>query len=91
MSNVLILGQGLVGTAIGDYLAANPNYNVQTLGKSQLDLRNINILEKHLLSSKPDILILAAGVVGGIEKNIAEPYLLGTENSRIILKKFKFY
>ena len=85
MSNVLILGQGLVGTAIGDYLAANPNYSVQTLGKSQLDLRNINVLEKHLLNSKPDILILAAGVVGGIEKNIAEPYLLGTENSRIIL------
>jgi hypothetical protein len=38
MLNVLILGQGLVVTAIGDYLAANPNYSVQTLGKSQLDL-----------------------------------------------------
>ena len=38
MLNVLILGQGLVVTAIGDYLAANPNYSVQTLGKLQLDL-----------------------------------------------------
>ena len=53
MSNVLILGQGLVGTAIGDYLAANPNYSVQTLGKSQLDLRNINVLEKIYLILSP--------------------------------------
>jgi len=70
MSNVLILGQDLTGTAIGDYLAANPNYSVQTLGKSKLNLRNSNALEKHLFSSKPDILILGAGVVGGINCQI---------------------
>ena len=46
MSKVLILGQGLVGTAIGDYLAVNSNYSVQTLGKSQLDLRNINVFRE---------------------------------------------
>ena len=85
MSSVLILGRGLVGSAIADYLKRNSGHDVQTIDKSEIDLRDLDALFLSLERIRPDILILAAGVVGGIEKNIEEPYLLGSENSRIIV------
>ena len=85
MSSVLILGRGLVGSAIADYLKRNSGHDVQTINKSEIDLRDLDALFLFLERIRPDILILAAGVVGGIEKNIEEPYLLGSENSKIIV------
>jgi len=85
MTNVLILGRGLVGSALNEYLITNTEYAVHSLGKSDLDLRDFHAVEENFRRINPDIVILAAGVVGGIEKNIAEPYVLGAENSRIIL------
>jgi GDP-L-fucose synthase len=85
MSSVLILGRGLVGSAIADYLKRNSEHDVRIIDKSEIDLRDLDALFLSLSRIRPDILILAAGVVGGIEKNIEEPYFLGSENSRIIV------
>lgn len=85
MLRILVLGQGLVGTAVSENLSANEKYNVQSLSKSDLDLKDFHSAEKIIKLLRPDIVIIAAGVVGGIEKNISEPYLLGKENSIIIL------
>jgi GDP-L-fucose synthase len=85
MSSVLILGHGLVGSAIGDHLKRNSGHDVRTIDKSVIDLRDLEALFLFLSGNRPDILIVAAGVVGGIEKNIDEPYFLGSENSRIIV------
>jgi GDP-L-fucose synthase len=76
MTNVLILGRGLVGNALYEYLITNTKYTVHSLGKSDLDLRDFHAVEENFRRINPDIVILAAGVVGGIEKNIAEPYVL---------------
>jgi len=85
MPKVLILGKGLVGEAVSNYLKLDASFEVEVLGRSVLDLRNPLVLLDELKRIKPEIVILAAGVVGGIEKNIAEPYVLGSENAKIIL------
>jgi GDP-L-fucose synthase len=85
MSSVLILGRGLVGRAIGDYLNRNSGHDVRIIDRSEIDLRNLDALFLFLSKTRPDVLIVAAGVAGGIEKNIEAPYFLGSENSRIIV------
>ena len=85
MLKVLVLGRGLVGHAVGNHLMQDANFEVDMLDKSSIDLRQPNELASALEKALPDVVIIAAGVVGGIEKNITEPYLLGTENARIIL------
>ena len=84
MQKVLILGNGLVGKAIYAHLLKCKEFQVQILSKSELDLRKLESIEKSFEEIKPDVLILAAGVVGGIEKNINEPFDLGLENLQII-------
>jgi GDP-L-fucose synthase len=85
MPTVLVLGKGLVGNAVSNHLKLDTSFEVETLGRSALDLRNPLELVAELERVRPEIVIIAAGVVGGIEKNIAEPYLLATENTKIIL------
>jgi GDP-L-fucose synthase len=85
MQKVLILGNGLVGKAMHTRLSKCKDFEVLILNKSELDLMNLENVEKSFENINPDILILAAGVVGGIEKNINEPFDLGLENSQIIL------
>jgi GDP-L-fucose synthase len=81
MPTVLVLGRGLVGNAVSNHLKLDTSFEVETLGRSALDLRNPLELAAELDRIRPEIVIIAAGVVGGIEKNIAEPYLLGSENN----------
>ena len=84
MQKVLILGNGLVGKALSARFLKSENFQVLTLSKAELDLRELEDVEKCFGEIRPDILILAAGVVGGIEKNIDEPFNLGSENSHIV-------
>ena len=85
MAKILVLGEGLVGSAVRDRLEKNSSYEIETLAKSSVDLRNLSDFELLLEKIKPEVVIIAAGVVGGFEKNYSEPYLLGLENSKIIL------
>jgi GDP-L-fucose synthase len=84
MQKVLILGNGIVGKAMHARLLKCKDFQVVILSKSELDLRKLESVEKSFQEIKPDILILAAGVVGGIEKNINKPFNLGLDNSQII-------
>lgn len=85
MPKVLVLGRGLVGSAVSNHLKQDSRFEVEVRGKTSLDLRDPNELEDLLKRTKPEIVVIAAGVVGSIEKNTAEPYFLAAENSIIIL------
>jgi len=82
---VLILGKGLVGGALISRLSQEPSYQVIGIGHNDCDLRDRTAVENLFAAEKPDIVILAAGIVGGIEKNLSSPAELIMENSRIIL------
>jgi GDP-L-fucose synthase len=85
MRRVLILGKGLVGSSLNRQFLLAGGYEVINLGKQELDLTDISQVSLTLRRLNPEVLILASGVVGGIEKNISEPFHLGSVNSRIIL------
>ena len=82
---VMILGKGLVGSALMQRLATVPNFEIIGIGRQDCDLRDRLVVENLFLAKKPDLVILAAGVVGGIEKNLSSSAELVMENSRIIL------
>lgn len=81
MSKVRILltgGGGMVGRnllehpAIGEFELFAPRSN-------ELDLRDFNAVQSYLRKHKPDMVIHAAGKVGGIQANMREPvsFLMG--------------
>ena len=82
---IIILGKGLVGSALIEHLSHESNYQVIGIGRTECDLRDRIAVERLFISEKPELVIFAAGVVGGIEKNLSSPSELIMENSRIIL------
>lgn len=82
---ILLLGNGLVGNAIQRQLQKNSTFTVITVSKKSYDLIDVNSVHEMFKTHKPDLCILAAGVVGGIEKNISSPAELIISNTRIIL------
>lgn len=55
-------------------------YELHTPHRNELDLRNKGAVRCYLQKLKPDLIINAAGRVGGIEANIAHPYEFLLEN-----------
>jgi len=82
---VLILGKGLVGKALVKRLSSLPDYEVIVIGRSECDLRDQTAAQNLFTREVPAVCILAAGVAGGIQKNIDCPTELIIENSKIIL------
>lgn len=80
MNRILLTGStGLVGSNIienkpFDYELLHPDVN-------QLDLLNITQVENYIKNTKPDLIIHAAGIVGGIEANIQNPVKFLTLNT----------
>ena len=62
----------MVGTNILEY-SKNFDYAVLSPSSSELDLLDYNSVDAYLKINKPDFIIHAAGKVGGIQANIAEP------------------
>lgn len=60
---------GLVGSAVMRRLSSEPVAEVLTAGSSELDLRRQASTEDFAMSARPDVVVLAAGKVGGIEAN----------------------
>lgn len=82
MSNIQILltgGGGMVGRnllehpAIGEFKVIAPH-------SSELDLRDFNAVQKYLSKHQPDMVIHAAGKVGGIQANMREPVAFLMDN-----------
>ena len=84
MKRILVLGNGLVGGSLTRRFNMNAEFQTISLSRSDFDFRDSLKLEERISSVKPSVVIIAAGVVGGIERNLAEPYDLGIQNSAIL-------
>ena len=74
--------RGLVGSAIIRRLA-QAGCDVVTIGRERLDLLRQGDTEHFLLSTNPDVVIIAAGKVGGIHANSTRPAEFIYENLMI--------
>ena len=84
MKQVIFLsgGNGMVGRNILDH-PETKNYKILSPSSSDLNLLNYSIVESFLKQNKPDLIIHAAGVVGGIEANIKQPVKFLVENMQM--------
>lgn len=74
-STILVLGSsGLVGAAVVRLFFEQQFMNILTPTSSELDICCALAVEKYFAANKPDVVILAAGKVGGINANLASPY-----------------
>jgi GDP-L-fucose synthase len=81
---VLITGAGgMVGRNIAEYLKKHTSFNILIPSKEELNLLNEYQVKTYLKKEKPDLIIHAAGVVGGIQANINNPVKFLVENSLI--------
>ncbi len=73
-SKIFLTGdRGLVGSAIYRKLTQSGYKKIITVKKKNLDLRNQKKVDNFLRKTKPDIVIIAAGKVGGILANSTYP------------------
>jgi len=74
LNKIFIAGHtGMVGSAILRNLKKNGYENIVTKSRVDLDLKNEFQVEQFFKENKPDIVILAAAKVGGIQANINAP------------------
>jgi len=64
---------GMVGSAIKRRLSEHGYRHVLTAGRGELDLRDQRGVESYFDANRPQIIILAAARVGGIQANIMAP------------------
>jgi len=77
---VLLTGsRGMVGKNIMNNKLAS-EFNIYNPSRDELDLRNKKDVYKYLEKINPDLIIHAAGKVGGIGANILQPYEFLYEN-----------
>jgi GDP-L-fucose synthase len=72
-------GSGMVGKNILEYSEAK-NYEIFAPSSRELDLLDRDTVRRHLEDFEPDIVLHAAGRVGGIQANIANPVDFLTKN-----------
>jgi GDP-L-fucose synthase len=71
---------GMAGSAIKKEFEANNFTDIVVRNKSELDLINQQDVLNFFNDQKPDIVILAAAKVGGIQANISSPFNFLFEN-----------
>src|SRR5690242_18194634 len=74
---------GLVGSAVVRLLKARGFSNLLTRSRSEVDLRNEEVVRDMFTDEKPELVILAAARVGGIKANIDAPVEFLIENLQI--------
>ncbi len=80
---ILLTGSnGMVGKNIIEFQKES-SYEFLTPSRKKLDLLDSVSTCRYLVEHKPDMVIHAAGVVGGIQANIAKPVKFLTENMQI--------
>lgn len=73
-SRIFVAGhRGLVGSAITRCLASNGYTNVIAIPRQELDLTNQSDTRRFFANNKPEVVILAAAKVGGINANSSYP------------------
>jgi GDP-L-fucose synthase len=80
-SRIYVSGhRGLVGSAIVTYLKQAGFTEILTATRAELDLRDQTAVEHWFAEQKPEYVIHAAGKVGGIGANVAEPVDFAYDN-----------
>ncbi len=89
-SKIYLAGHnGMVGSAIIRELKKNGYNNIIFLSSQQLDLRNQKKVEEFIFKHKPDVIIDAAAIVGGIWANNEYPYKFLMDNMLMQNNLFK--
>ena len=65
-------GSGMVGQNIKEHKLADL-YEIIAPNKKELDISDFAATKNYIIKTKPDVVIHAAGRVGGIQANIANP------------------
>jgi GDP-L-fucose synthase len=82
--SVFVAGhRGLVGSAIVRNLEQKPGVELLTKTRKELDLRDQQAVEQFLKAAKPEVVVLAAAKVGGIQANFQFPVEFLLENLEI--------
>ena len=74
---------GLVGSALVRHFATREDVQVICAPRAELDLTKREAVEEFLARQRPDLVIVAAGRVGGIAANAASPAQFIYENVMI--------
>lgn len=72
-------GNGMVGRNILEHPSIE-NFEIKAPSSRELDLRDYHAVKSFFFSYKPDMVIHAAGKVGGIQANIREPVSFFVDN-----------
>lgn len=80
--------RGLVGTAVTEALAADPDYSLLTRTHAELDLEDFRATRQFFLDQRPDMVVMCAARVGGILANNSLPVDFLHQNLRIQLNVF---
>ena len=79
--NLLILGKnGFVGKNAVSYFSSKEEYTVKAISREEVDLEDRNSLQRFMKENRFDTVLNCAGYVGGIGRNINEPYKLIFKN-----------
>jgi GDP-L-fucose synthase len=82
--SVFVAGhRGLVGSAIVRHLEQKPGLELLTKTRKELDLRDRQAVEQFLKAAKPEVVVIAAAKVGGIQANYQFPVEFLLENLEI--------
>jgi len=82
MKILLTGGSGMVGKNILEY-SRNYNYSFLSPSSEELNLLDYYTVDKYIRENKPQFIIHAAGKVGGIQANIAEPVTFLLDNMQM--------
>ena len=81
MKILLTGGSGMVGRNICDYAQGFSQYELLAPTSKELNLLDKTAIDLYINSHKPDVIIHAAGIVGGIQANIENPIKFLHENT----------
>ena len=82
--SVFVAGhRGLVGSAIVRYLEQKSEIELFTKARKELDLRDRDSVERFLKAARPEVVVMAAAKVGGIQANYEFPVEFLLENLEI--------
>ena len=83
MLKILITGSsGMVGRNIAEFEKANA-YFLLTPTSKELNLLDRDSVDNYMKNNQPDIVIHCAGIVGGIQANIANPVKFLVDNTQM--------
>jgi GDP-L-fucose synthase len=83
MMKILITGaRGMVGRNISEY-SDMQHYELLTPSSNEVNLLDRQAVDAYMSKNKPDMVIHCAGIVGGIQANIANPVKFLVENAQL--------